>query len=77
MNLCVNLLFDLVNVDVGNSVGAVEDAGNLFQGRALGLDVDEIHKEELAKVPELRNDKSLATHSDNVSIDSNGRRLTV
>jgi hypothetical protein len=73
VNLCVNLLFDLVNVDVGNSVGAVEDAGNLFQGRALGLDVDKVHEEELAKVPELRNDKLLATYSDNVSIDSIGR----
>ena len=48
-----DLLLDLVDVDVRNRILAVEDLGNLFQSRALGLDVEEVHEDKLDEVPEL------------------------
>jgi len=50
----VQLLLDLGEADVGHGVVAVEDARNLLEGRALGLDVDEVDPDELERVPELR-----------------------
>jgi hypothetical protein len=50
--LQLDLLLHLLKVDMGDSVVAIEDAGNLLEGGALGLDVEEVHEEELAEVPE-------------------------
>jgi hypothetical protein len=49
----LDLLLDLGEVDVGDSVLAVEDLGNLLEGGALGLDEDEVDPDELDKIPEL------------------------
>lgn len=49
---CVHLLLDLVQVGVGDCLVAVEDLGDLLEGRAPGLDVEEPHKDELHRVPE-------------------------
>jgi hypothetical protein len=50
----VYLLLDLVDVDVCQvGVGAVEDAANLLEGGALGLDVDKVDEDELDEVPKL------------------------
>lgn len=48
-----DLLLDLVQVDVGGGVVAVEDPGDLLEGGAVGLDVEEIDKGEFEGVPEL------------------------
>jgi hypothetical protein len=53
--LDVHLLLDLVDVDAGHvGVVAVDDLGELLEGRALGLDVHEVHKDELEEDPALR-----------------------
>lgn len=53
--LDVHLLLDLVDVDAGHvGVVAVDDFGELLEGRALGLDVHEVHKDELEEDPALR-----------------------
>ena len=50
----VHLLLDLVDVDAGNvGVVAVDNLGKLLEGRAFGLDVHEVHKDELDKDPAL------------------------
>ncbi len=49
----VNLLLDLLEVDVGNGVLAIEDLGDLLEGGSLGLNVDEVDPDELDEVPEL------------------------
>jgi hypothetical protein len=48
-----HFLAQLAHVDVGHGrrVVAVEDACNLLEGGAFGLDVDEVNEEELEKVP--------------------------
>lgn len=48
----VDVLLDLVHVDVGNGRVAVEYAGDLLEGGALGLDVEEPDEDELDEVPE-------------------------
>lgn len=48
----MSLLLNLREVDVGNGVVAVKDASNLLEGRALCLDVEEVHEDELEEVPE-------------------------
>lgn len=48
----MQLLLDLLEVDVRHGVLAVEDAGDLLEGRATGLDVEEVHEDGLAGVPE-------------------------
>lgn len=54
VHLGMDVLLDLVEVDVGDDgIGSVEDLGNLLEGRALGLDVEEVDEDELDKVPEL------------------------
>jgi hypothetical protein len=35
-----DLLLDLVEVDVRNSIFSIEDLGDLFEGRALRLDIE-------------------------------------
>lgn len=54
-----DLLLHLVEVDVCNRILAVEDLGNLLQGRALGLDIEEVDEDELDEVPELRKRREL------------------
>lgn len=49
----VKLLLDSVHVNVGNGRVAIEDLGDLLQGGALGLRVDEVHPDELDKDPAL------------------------
>jgi len=49
----VQLLLDLGEADVGHGVVAVEDARDLLERGALGLDVDEVNPDELECVPEL------------------------
>ena len=48
----VDLLLDLAQVDVGHGIVAVEDARNLLERGALGLDVEEPHKHQLEHVPD-------------------------
>ena len=48
----IDILLHLVNVNVRNRIVAVEDARNFLEGWALGLDVEEVHKDQLAKVPQ-------------------------
>jgi hypothetical protein len=48
----VNVLFDLVHVNVRDSVVAIEYTGDFLQGRALGFDIDEVHEDQLNRVPE-------------------------
>lgn len=48
----VNVLLDLVHVDVGDGIVAVEDARDLLEGGALGLDVEEPDEDELDRVPQ-------------------------
>lgn len=38
----LDLLFDLPDVDIRDSVHAVEDAGDFLERGSLGLDVEEI-----------------------------------
>lgn len=50
----VYLLLYLPKVDVGHlSIPPVEDAGNFFECRALGLDVEEVDEQELEEIPRL------------------------
>ena len=51
--LGLQLLLDLRKADMGHGVVAVEDARDLLERRALGLDVDEVDKDKLDRVPEL------------------------
>lgn len=48
-----DLLLDLVQVDVGSGVVAVEDLGDLLEGWAVGFDVEEVDEDEFEGVPEL------------------------
>lgn len=48
----LDLLLDLLEVDVGGRVVSVEDARNLLEGGALGLDVEEVDEDEFAQVPD-------------------------
>jgi hypothetical protein len=48
----VNVLLDLEHVDVRNGRIAVEDAGDLLEGGALGLDVEEPDEDQFDEVPE-------------------------
>jgi hypothetical protein len=49
----VDLLLDLLEIDVGNSALAIENLGNLLQGRALSLNEDEVHPDSFDEVPNL------------------------
>lgn len=51
--LLVDLLLNGMEIDVGNSIGAIEDAGNLLKGRSLGLGVDEVDKDKFDGDPKL------------------------
>lgn len=54
VDMGVDVLLDLVEVEVGDDgLVAVEYLGDLLEGRALGLDVEEVDEDELDKVPEL------------------------
>ena len=53
VHLRLHLLLDLLKGQVGNGLLAVEDASDLLQGRALGLDVEEVDEDKLAEVPQL------------------------
>ena len=44
----VDLLLDLAEVDVRDGVVAVEDTGDVLEGGAFGLDVEEVDEDELA-----------------------------
>jgi hypothetical protein len=48
----VDVLLDLVHVDVGDGLVAVEDARDLLERGALGLDVEEPDEDGLDGVPE-------------------------
>lgn len=48
-----DLLLDLVQVDVGSGVVAVEDLGDLFEGWAVGFDIEEVDEDKFEGVPEL------------------------
>jgi hypothetical protein len=50
----VDLLFHLPHVDVCHCIDAVEDACDLLERRALGLDVEEVDEDKFAEVPGLR-----------------------
>lgn len=54
------LLLDLLQVDLSDGLLTIEDLGDLFEGGAVGLDVDEVDEDELDKVPELFDIDSLA-----------------
>ena len=49
----MNILLDLVEVGLRNSVMSVEDTGDLLKGRALGFRVDEVHPDKLDTDPQL------------------------
>lgn len=49
----VNLLLDLVKVDVCYCTLAIKDTSDVLESGSFGLDVEEVHEDELAKVPEL------------------------
>lgn len=49
-----SLSLDALKVDVGNlSLITIEDLGELLEGRALGLNVEEVHEEEFNPDPDL------------------------
>ena len=48
----VDVLLDLAHVDVCDCRVAVEDSGDLLEGGAFGLDVEEPDEDQLAEVPE-------------------------
>lgn len=48
----VSLLLDLVDIDVSNSVVAIEDLLDLLESRTLGLNVDKVDKDELEEDPD-------------------------
>lgn len=51
----VKLLLNLVQIDMSDlGVLAVKNLGQLFQGRALGFDVEEVDEEELDEDPDLK-----------------------
>mgnify|MGYP001594387143 CR=1 FL=1 len=49
-----DLLLDLVEIDVGGGIVAVEDLGDLLEGWAVGFDVEEVDEDEFDGVPELK-----------------------
>lgn len=49
----MNVLLDGGDVNVGNSVGAVEDTGDLLKGGSLGLGVHEVDPDEFKTDPDL------------------------
>jgi len=54
VDMGVDVLLDLVEIDIGDDgLFSVEDLGNLLEGRALGLDVEEVDEDELGEVPDL------------------------
>lgn len=53
VHLRLHLFLDLLQGQVGNGLFAVEDTSDLLQGRALGLDVEEVDEDKLAEVPQL------------------------
>ena len=48
----LSLLLNLVKINVGNSVLAIENLGNLLESRALGLNVEEVDEDKLDGIPE-------------------------
>lgn len=50
----MNLLLKLAQVNIRDCISSVEYATNLFEGWAFGLDIEEIHKHKLSKVPHLQ-----------------------
>lgn len=53
MVLLRDLLLDLVEVDMGGCVVAVEDLADLLEGWAIGFDVEEVDEDKFAGVPKL------------------------
>lgn len=53
----MDFLLDLSYINARHSIGAVEDACDLLERRALGLDVEEVDEDELEEVPELQQSK--------------------
>ena len=49
----MKLLLDLGQADVCHGIVAIENASNFLEGRALGLDVDKVHPDELESIPNL------------------------
>jgi hypothetical protein len=43
----------LFHVDVSNSILAIEDLGDLFEGGALSLDEDEVDPDRFNDIPKL------------------------
>jgi hypothetical protein len=65
----------LVDVEVCDfGVLAVKDLGDLFEGWAAGLDVEEVDEDELAEYPDLTEGVRLGCTCD---WDEKGRSLTV
>lgn len=47
----LSLLLNLLKVDVSNGLVSVEDAGNLLESRSLGLNDEEVNKDQFAEIP--------------------------
>jgi hypothetical protein len=60
----LDLLGSLLQADMGNGVLAVEDLGDLFEGRSLGFWEHEVHPDGLDQVPKLNLLVSIETRED-------------
>jgi hypothetical protein len=54
--LLMCIFLNSVHRDMRNSRVAIEDAGDLLEGRSLGLRVDEVHPDKLDSDPALHHD---------------------
>lgn len=50
----LHLLLSLCQIDVGHGILAIEDLGDLLEGRSLSLDEDEVNPDRLNDIPKLQ-----------------------
>jgi hypothetical protein len=58
----VHFLLNSCHGDVGDSTVTIKDTGDLLEGRALGLRVDEVHEDEFDGDPALVRISSACSH---------------
>ena len=50
----LHLFLNLLQVDVGHGILAIEDLGDFLEGRAFSLDEDKEHPDRLKNIPKLQ-----------------------